>query len=285
MGPWGRLVETISSRLAFFPPSPPTYQLLTHQDGTGELYIQPDLPQLQKVLGCDVFMVKVPRGEAHEIVAARIPYRPPGGVQNKRILTMLYSHGNAVDMGQLMPFFKELSSRLGCHVMGYDYSGYGCSSGTPSVRNTLANVKACFQVLKEKYNTPAKDIILYGQSVGSGPTVYLGSEEPQLAGVVLHAPLMSGIRVLYPNLKWWPSWADVYRNYQLMPKVKAPVLIMHGMKDDLIDVSHGKMLHSLAQNPVEPLYPENSNHQNLEACPEYFPTLQKFVKAMATKSS
>ena len=40
-GPWGRLVDSISSKLAFFPPQPATYEVRTHNDGTGEDYIQP----------------------------------------------------------------------------------------------------------------------------------------------------------------------------------------------------------------------------------------------------
>ena len=56
---------------------------------------------------------------------------------------------------------------------------------------------------------------------------YLGSKLPDLAGVVLHSPLMSGVRVLSPTLRWWPSWADVFPNHTLVPKIKAPVLIMH----------------------------------------------------------
>lgn len=70
-----------------------------------------------------------------------------------------------------MPFLKEFSNRIGCHVVGYDYSGYGASTGTPQVRTTLTDIKAVLDKLKEKYNTHPKDIILYGQSVGSGPTV------------------------------------------------------------------------------------------------------------------
>ena len=42
MGPWGRFVEGIAKGLAFFPPSPPSYTIKEHQDGTGELYIEPE---------------------------------------------------------------------------------------------------------------------------------------------------------------------------------------------------------------------------------------------------
>ena len=40
MNPWTKFVQNISAKLAFFPPSP-TYEVLTHNDGTGQLYIQP----------------------------------------------------------------------------------------------------------------------------------------------------------------------------------------------------------------------------------------------------
>ena len=42
-GPWGRMVDHISSKLAFFPPRPATYELKEHLDGARELYIQPSL--------------------------------------------------------------------------------------------------------------------------------------------------------------------------------------------------------------------------------------------------
>lgn len=287
MGLWSRLVESISSKLAFFPPTP-SYDVSEHADRTGELYIRP-LSLVHKVLGCTVEQIKTPRrkggGGDTVIVFARIPYRPPGGVHKGKILTVLYSHGNAVDLGQMMPFYKELSVRLGCHIVGYDYSGYGCSTGSPSARNTLADVEACLQHLEDVYNTPPEEVIAYGQSVGSGPTVYLGAKVPNLAGLILHAPLMSGMRVLNPNLKWWPSWADVYPNYLLMSKVKCPTLIMHGREDEVIDISHGKVLHKLSKNAVDPLWPEHYNHQNLESCPEYFPTLKKFIAHVQQQSN
>lgn len=40
-GPWGRMVDGIASKLAFFPPTPASYRVEEHKDGTGQLYIQP----------------------------------------------------------------------------------------------------------------------------------------------------------------------------------------------------------------------------------------------------
>ncbi len=88
---------------------------------------------------------------------------------------------------------RELSRLLRVNVMAYDYSGYGCSSGSPTVNNTLADITAVLQCLSDAYGIPASRVVLYGQSVGSGPSCYLAAQRPDLAGVVLHSPLLSGV--------------------------------------------------------------------------------------------
>ena len=35
------------------------------------------------------------------------------------------------------------------------------------------------------------------------------------------------MRVLRPSLKKWPLWLDIYPNFEFVPKIDAPVLIMH----------------------------------------------------------
>ncbi|KAM0970176.1 hypothetical protein FF1_018301 [Malus domestica] len=42
-------------------------------------------------------------------------------------LTVLHSHGNAADLGQMYELFSELSLHLRVNLLGYDYSGYGQS--------------------------------------------------------------------------------------------------------------------------------------------------------------
>ena len=52
---------------------------------------------------------------------------------------------------------------LRCNVMGFDYAGYGRSTGTPSVANTQADIAACVDWLRT-CGKEDKDIILYGLS-------------------------------------------------------------------------------------------------------------------------
>lgn len=134
---------------------------------------------------------------------------------------------------------KPLSS--GLVFCRYDYSGYGQSSGKvssnislelfitsywnisinnrwtyicnsnwqPSEGNTYADIEAAYRCLEENYGTHAKNIILYGQSVGSGPTLHLASQLPQFRAVVLHSPILSGVRVVYPTKHTY--WFDIYK--------------------------------------------------------------------------
>mmetsp|Transcript_12822 Transcript_12822/g.27721 ORF Transcript_12822/g.27721 Transcript_12822/m.27721 type:complete len:329 (-) Transcript_12822:518-1504(-) len=283
-GPWGRFVENISSKLAFFPPNPPTYEVREHQDGSGELYVQPTTLDVPKVLQCTVKKLttkptKKGEGGGSEIITAFVPHR-------SATITILYSHGNAVDLGQMLPVYRELSKLLKANVMGYDYTGYGASTGLqPTVGHTLADIMTVYEHLVNVMKLNPRSIIAYGQSVGSGPTSYLGAHVPDLGGVVLHSPLLSGIRVLSPGLKWWPAFADVYPNHLLAPKINAPVLVMHGTEDEVIHISCGERLHQLCKNKVQPLWAQGFNHQDLEMCEEYLPTLDKFIAKVAAASS
>ena len=54
-----------------------------------------------------------------------------------------------------------------------------------------------------------ENTILYGQSVGSGPTLELATRLPRLRAVILHSPILSGLRVMYPVKKSF--WFDIYK--------------------------------------------------------------------------
>ena len=79
----------------------------------------------------------------------------------------------------------------------------------PSEQNTYADIEAAYKCLEENYGAKQEDIILYGQSVGSGPTLDLAVRLPRLRAVVLHSPILSGLRVMYPVKRSY--WFDIYK--------------------------------------------------------------------------
>ncbi|KAF5834751.1 Alpha/Beta hydrolase protein [Dunaliella salina] len=235
-GPWRDFVDSISAQFAFFPPRPSTYEVREHRDGSGELYIRPLIHGMPRIPSCKVMKLTTDKtkvggwGGGDTIVTAYIKYHSssqPSSANQSARPTLLYSHGNAVDLGQMLPVYREISKLLKVNVMGYDYTGYGASSGEPTMGKTFADISAVYKCLVDHYEVPPMSIILYGQSVGSGPSAWLGAHTRDIGGVVLHSPLLSGVRVLSPNIKWWPAFADVFTNHLFVPKIQAPVLIMH----------------------------------------------------------
>lgn len=79
----------------------------------------------------------------------------------------------------------------------------------PSEHNTYADIEAAYKCLEERYGAKQENIILYGQSVGSGPTVDLAARLPQLRAIVLHSPILSGLRVMYSVKRSY--WFDIYK--------------------------------------------------------------------------
>ncbi|XP_024975278.1 alpha/beta hydrolase domain-containing protein 17C-like [Cynara cardunculus var. scolymus] len=261
----GGVTSSIAAKFAFFPPTPPSYTVESDESCGGQLFI-PEVPRRE---GVDVLRLRTKRG--NEIVTVHIKHP-------KASATLLYSHGNAADLGQMFELFVELSLRLRVNLVGYDYSGYGQSTGKPSECNTYADVDAVYKCLKEKYGVKDDQLIVYGQSVGSGPTIDLASRIPDLRGVVLHSPILSGLRVLYPVKRTY--WFDIYKNIEKIGSVNCPVLVIHGTADEVVDHSHGKQLWELCKNQYEPLWLTNGGHCNLEFYPEFIRHLKKFVLAL-----
>ncbi|KAF4356315.1 hypothetical protein CsatB_027178 [Cannabis sativa] len=298
----GGVTSSIAAKFAFFPPNPPSYTVIAEDSAGDKLYI----PEVARRDDVDVLKLKTRRG--NEIVAVHVKHPRASS-------TLLYSHGNAADLGQMFELFVELSARLRVNLMGYDYSGYGQSTGKltylrlakelvfnfdaltacsfdiysiccnhpvflkqPTEYNTYADIDAAYKCLKEKYGVKDEQLILYGQSVGSGPTVDLASRIPTLRGVVLHSPILSGLRVLYPVKRTY--WFDIYKNIDKIGMVNCPVLVIHGTSDEVVDLSHGKNLWELCNEKYEPLWISGGGHCNLELYPEFIKHLKKFVQTL-----
>ncbi|KAI8530578.1 hypothetical protein RHMOL_Rhmol11G0070700 [Rhododendron molle] len=273
----GCLISQLASKFAFFPPSPATYAVKKCNGGKLSAVSTAGSTPLPIGGDCngspspslDVLLLDTKRG--NKIVAFYL--RNPCAR-----LTVLYSHGNAADLGQLFDLFVQLKANLRVNLMGYDYSGYGASTGKPSESNTYADIEAVYECLQTDYGVSQEDLILYGQSVGSGPTLHLAAKLPRLRGVVLHSAILSGLRVVC-RVKF-TFCCDIYKNEKKIRKVKCPVLVIHGTEDSVVNWFHGNGLWKMAKDPYEPLWVKGGGHCNLELYPDYIRHLCKFIQEM-----
>lgn len=100
----GCSVSSLAARFAFFPPDPATYAV-RKAEATGRL-VASGVPQDNAM---DVLLVDTRRG--NKVVAFYL--RNPCAR-----LTVLYSHGNAADLGQLYDLFVQLKVNLKVNLMG-----------------------------------------------------------------------------------------------------------------------------------------------------------------------
>jgi pimeloyl-ACP methyl ester carboxylesterase len=194
----------------------------------------------------DAFYTKSKRGNRIACLYIKSPKKTPSSKY-----TFLFSHGNAADLGLLSSFYYRLVHHLNINLFSYDYSGYGRSSGTASEKNLYADIEAAWHALLKRYDLKPENVILYGQSIGTAVAVDLGTKY-EAAGVVLHSPLMSGIRLLFPVKRTWIC--DAFPIIDKVAKIKSPTLVIHGTHDEIINFSHGLQIYDQLQNAVEPLW-------------------------------
>ena len=185
------------------------------------------------------------------------------------MVTLLFSHGNAEDLGMIYDWFNDLARVLRVNIMAYDYTGYGKSTGTPSEDNCYADIDAAYKYLTEVRRIQPEQIVLYGRSLGSGPSCYLASKTAtagrSVGGVILQSPLLSAYRVAF-NFRF-TMVGDRFPNIDYAPAIQCPVFIVHGTQDEVVPFWHGEELFlALPQEwRAKPFWVEGAGHNNIEA--------------------
>jgi fermentation-respiration switch protein FrsA (DUF1100 family) len=195
-------------------------------------------------------------------------------------VTVLYAHGNAEDLGQLVPFLDELR-RAGFAVLAFDYRGYGVSTGgPPSAAGATSDMESVYRHAVETLRIPPSRLVLYGRSVGSGPATDLAARVP-IGALVLESAFVSAFRVL-TKVTLLPF--DRFDNLRHVRRVRAPILVIHGTEDEVIPVSHGRRLYDAAGQPKQALWVEGAHHNDvpLVAGARYWSALASFGRGVAT---
>lgn len=200
----------------------------------------------------DADYIRLQSSHGNEIIAKWFP-------NPNASCTILYSHGNAVDLGGLNAVLEHIAG-LGFNILAYDYQGYGQSQGSASEQRTYDDIKAAYQYLTTIKKIPANKIILYGHSIGTGPTIELARQIQPEQGVILQAPFLSAYRVV---IQWPILPYDKYKNFEKVSEIHVPILVLHGSLDNVIPIHHGEGIHALANHAEEALWIEKAGHNNL----------------------
>ena len=207
---------------------------------------------------------------------------PDGTLVSSRYLTnassrytILYSHGNAEDIGDIEGVLRQFHAR-GFSILAYDYSGYGTSQGRPSEASSYTNIFAVYEYLRQELRIPAGQILVFGRSLGGGPSTELAGRQA-VGGLILESAFTSASRVM-TRIKIFPF--DKFDNLKKLAFVSCPVLVVHGKRDEVIPFWHGEKLYQKAKAPKMHLWVENARHNDLfwVVGEEYWKALEQFCE-------
>lgn len=159
---------------------------------------------------------------------------------------VFFLHGNR---GNLDEWFvnTQIYRRYNMDLVMLDYRGFGKSTGQiESEAQLRSDVRAAWDQIAPHY--AGKKRVIYGRSLGSGLAAGLSADlerektPPELTVLVSPYSSMSSLTAqIYPYV---PQAVLRYplRTDQLLPKIKSPLLLMHGDRDKLIPPSHSQSL-------------------------------------------
>ena len=176
---------------------------------------------------------------------------------------ILYFHGNGGALQYRVERFHRLIT-AGIGLVALEYRGYGGLAGSPSEQGLIRDAEAAYAFAAARY--PVQQIVVWGESLGSGVAVALAAEKP-VGRVILEAPFTSAFGIGERRYWYLPVrllMKDQFRSDRRIKKVTAPLLILHGVQDRVVPYAMGERLFELANKPKHIVRFLNGGHEDLD---------------------
>ena len=178
----------------------------------------------------------------------------------KKFKTIVFFHGNAGNLLNRVHKLNELN-KLDINILLISWRGFSGNKGKPSEKNLYYDAKQIIDWLKAQ-GLNNKNIILYGESLGTGVVTELASKN-NFGGIILESPFTSMVdtaKIYYPYLPVNLLLKDRYDSKSKIKDIKSPILIMHGKMDNIVPQQMGLELFEKANNPKYSYFPEDDDH-------------------------
>lgn len=208
-------------------------------------------------------------------------YYLPCSKQSKT--TIIYSHGNATDIGLSYDFLTDFKEECQVNIVHYEYYGYGqLKNFAPFEQGVYDCADAAYRYVL-KSNPDTENIILMGTSLGCALTIHLACkyrDDPRLKGVILESPFTSVVRVVTNFFAG--KLFDCFENIEKISSVQVPTFILHGRKDTVVPFAHGEELHGKVcpQYQYPPMWVDSADHNDLRkeiGRKDYYAEMNKFL--------
>jgi uncharacterized protein len=168
----------------------------------------------------------------------RSAYRPAA----KGKPTLMFFHGNGDNIAGADVATRAFADQ-GYGVFLVEYRGYNDNPGLPDEPGFYFDGEASLAWLAAK-GVAASDVALIGNSIGSGPATEMALRYP-VKGLILisgFTSLPAVVADLYPRLPVRRLVRDKFESTAKFPRIKAPILLLHGEADQLIAADHSRKL-------------------------------------------
>ena len=167
--------------------------------------------------------------------------------------TVVFSHGNAGSVGHHLGFAMWLVE-AGYHVLMYDYRGFGKSAGRVDRAGMIDDVRAAFAYASGRRDVDPGRLVSYGHSLGGAKSVTALGGRPVKG---LRAVVVDGAFSSYQSMAriMGGKLAASLVTDELAPRdfvsrlSPVPLLVVHGARDEVVPVSHGRELFEKAREP------------------------------------
>jgi len=195
----------------------------------------------------------------------------------KKYKTLVFFHGNAGNLFNRVHKLNELH-KLDINILIISWRGFSGNSGNPTEKNLYQDAQKSIEWLNSK-GIESKKIILYGESLGTGVAVEL-AQKNIFNSIILESPFTSmakTAKIYYPYLPVNLLLKDKYDSINKIYKITKPILIMHGMKDDIVPYLMGVELFNKANEPKYSFFPKDDNHM-MDFNDELLDKIRLFIK-------
>ena len=178
----------------------------------------------------------------------------------KKFKTILLFHGNAGNLFNRVYKLNELN-KLDLNILLISWRGFSGNKGKPNEKNLYHDAGVAVKWLNSR-GVNNKNIILYGESLGTGVATELGKSN-MFGGIILESPFTSiakAAKIYYPYLPINLILKDRYDSIEKIQSITVPILIMHGKKDNIVPQKMGLELFQKANKPKFNYFPENDDH-------------------------
>ncbi len=188
----------------------------------------------------------------------------PEAVAGPDTQTWLWFHGNGGNLSTRISQLERAHHLLGVHQFIFDYRGYGRSEGKPSEQGTYLDARAALHYLEQRPDVDPNQIVFFGHSLGAAVAIELAVSHPP-AGMALIAPFssirdMAKLALPLPLAGWIVR--NHYNSLAAIPKVRAPLIILHGELDEIVPHSQGIKLYQAANAPKRFVTLPDASHNN-----------------------